>query len=92
MTSIGEPGTSLLRIVGPGGTLDVWLGSEIGRAGLEADVREASATASGHLPDLAMALGAVARRHKLEVRVIPRFGADGPSLLVLFGQRTYRAR
>ncbi|HKZ91732.1 MAG TPA: hypothetical protein VJZ50_06290 [Candidatus Limnocylindrales bacterium] len=41
---------------------------------------------------MAVALGDVARRHKLEVRVIPRVDSTGPSVLVLFGRRTYRAK
>ena len=43
-------------------------------------------------PALAMALGDVAVRNKLEVRVIPRMDSAGPSVLVLFGSRTYRSK
>jgi len=43
-------------------------------------------------PAFAMALGDVAARHKLEVRVIPRMDSAGPSVLVLFGSRTYRSK
>jgi hypothetical protein len=37
-----------------------------------------------------MALGDVAKLHKLEVRVIPRVDATGRTVLVLFGRRTHR--
>ncbi len=87
-----EPAQSLLRVVGPSGALDVWLGGPGDRATLEADVREVSERGLRRLPALAVALGDVARRHKLEVRVIPRLDANGPSVLVLFGRRTFRAK
>jgi hypothetical protein len=86
------PRDSLLRVVGPSGALDVWLGDAADRTGLEADVRDVSARDISGLPALAMALGDVAARHKLEVRVIPRMGSADPSVLVLFGRRTYRAK
>lgn len=83
---------SLLRVVGPNRALDVWLGGPGDHAALEVDVRDVSAQGIRDLPALAMALGDVATRHKLEVRVIPRTDAAGPSVLVLFGRRTYRAK
>jgi hypothetical protein len=70
----------------------VWLGSALDHAALEADVRDVSARGLTDLPTLAMALGDVAKRHKLEVRVIPRFDPAGPSVLVVFGLRTHRSR
>jgi hypothetical protein len=82
----------LLRVLGPSGALDVWLGCDGDLAALEADVRAVGARSLMGLPDLAMALGDVAKRHKLEVRVIPRAGSSGPSVLVLFGRRTNRAK
>jgi hypothetical protein len=87
-----ESKTLLLRLDGPSGVLDVWLGEAGDHAALEADVRDVSARGTGSLPALAMALGAVASRHKLEVRVIPRMDVTGRSVLVLFGRRTYRAK
>ena len=83
---------SLMRVVGPSGALDVWLGGAGDHSALEADVRDVSARGLRGLPALAVALGDVARRHKLEVRVIPRVDSTGPSVLVLFGRRTYRAK
>jgi len=41
---------------------------------------------------MAVALGEVARRHGLEVRVIPRVEAGVRFLLVIFGNRTPRFR
>ncbi len=82
---------SLLRVVGPSGALDVWLGAG-DHSALEADVRDVSARGIGTIQALATALGDVATRHKLEVRVIPRRDSSGPSVLVLFGSRTYRAK
>ena len=83
---------SLLRVIGPSGALDVWLGAEGDHSALEADVRDVSARGIESLPALAMALGDVATKHKLEVRVIPRMDSAGSSVLVLFGSRTYRAK
>ncbi len=83
---------SLLHVVGPNRALDVWLGGPGDHAALEVDVRDVSAQGIRDLPALAVALGDVATRHKLEVRVIPRMDAAGPSVLVLFGARTYRAK
>ncbi len=83
---------SLMRVVGPSGALDVWLGAAGDRAALEADVRDVSARGIGTIQALAIALGDVATRHKLEVRVIPRVDSAGPCVLVLFGSRTYRAK
>jgi hypothetical protein len=79
-------------VAGPGLPLDVWLGSAGDLSALEADVREMSARGLSDLSALAMALGDVAKRHKLEVRVIPRVDASGPTVLVLFGARTHRNR
>lgn len=87
-----ESRPSLVRIVGPSGALDVWLGGAGDHSALEAEVRDVSAQGTGRLPALAIALGDVATRHKLEVRVIPRMDADGPRVLVLFGSRTHRAK
>ena len=83
---------SLLRVTGPSGVLDVWLGAAGDSSALEADVRDVSARGIRDLAALAMALGDVATQHKLEVRVIPKMDAAGPSVLVLFGSRTYRAK
>ncbi len=83
---------SLLRIVGPSGALDVWLGAAGDHAALEADIRDVSARGIKGLPALAMALGDVATKHKLEVRVIPRKDSAGSSVFVLFGSRKYRAK
>jgi len=77
---------------GPGGILDVWLGDLAISSALETDVRAVCAAGTGGLPALAVALGDVARRHRLEVRIIPRIRVDGPSVLVLFGPRTTRAK
>jgi hypothetical protein len=85
-------GAALLRVVGPNGPLDVWLGGEGDHSALEADVRAVGALGSKGLPALAVALGDVAARHKLEVRVIPRMDARGSSILVLFGSRTHRSK
>ena len=81
-----------MRVVGPSGALDVWLGSAGQHSALEADVREVSARGLTDLSALAMALGEVARNHKLEVRVIPRNDSNGPTVLVLFGPRSPRSR
>ena len=83
---------SLLRVNGPSGALDVWLGAAGDHSALEADVRDVSARGIAGLPALAMALGDVAAKHKLEVRVIPRIDSTVSSVLVLFGSRTYRAK
>ena len=83
---------SLLRLVGPSAVLDVWLGAVGDDSTLEADVRAVSARGIIGLPALAVALGDVAADHKLEVRVIPRMDSTGSSVLVLFGDRTYRAK
>jgi hypothetical protein len=82
----------LLHLVGPSGALDVWLGCEGDVSALEADVRAVNAQGVMGLPDLAMALGDVAKRHRLEVRVIQRRDSTGPTVLVLFGRRTHRQR
>lgn len=92
MLPADKPKASLLRVVGPSGALDVWLGDAGDDSALEADVRDVSARGIAGLPALAMALGDVATRHKLEVRVIPRMDSAGSSVLVLFGDRTYRAK
>jgi hypothetical protein len=81
----------MMRVDGPSGALDVWLGCDGDASALEADVRAVSDRGLRELPALAMALGEVARLHKLEVRVIPRFDATGNTVLVLFGRRTQRA-
>jgi len=70
----------------------VWLGCEGDPAALEADVRAVSDRGIRELPALAMALGDVARLHKLELRVIPRVDAAVGFILVLFGPRTHRAK
>src|SRR3972149_12323558 len=69
-----ESRASLLRVDGPSRALDVWLGGAGDHSALEADGRDGSARDIRGLPALAMALGDVATRHKLEVRVIPRMG------------------
>jgi hypothetical protein len=91
-TQWSQAKASLVRVVGPNRALDVWLGDAGDRAALEADVRDVSDRDIKELPALAVALGDVASRHKLEVRVIPRFVPAGPSVLVLFGTRTHRAK
>jgi hypothetical protein len=68
----------------------VWLGCDGDTPALEADVRAVSDLGLRELPALAMALGDVARLHKLDVRVIPRIDATGHTVLVLFGRRTQR--
>lgn len=70
--------------------MDVWLGSEGEVSVLEADVRAVCSDELRELPALAMALGDVARLHKLEVRVIPRGSGAGRTILVLFGRRVQR--
>ena len=70
----------------------MWLGAAGEDSALENDVRDVSARGIRSLPALAMALGDVATRHKLEVRVIPRMDSSGPRVLVLFGSRTYRVK
>lgn len=70
----------------------MWLGAAGDHSALEADVRDVSARGIAGLPALAVALGDVATKHKLEVRVIPRMDSNGASVLVLFGRRTYRAK
>lgn len=90
--SAEEPRGPLLRIDGSSGALRVWLGGPGDQSALEADVREVSDRGIRRLPALAVALGDVARRHKLEVRVIPRMDEDGPVVLVIFGKRTNRPR
>lgn len=92
MPAADESRPSLLRVVGASGVLDVWLGCDGDQSALEAEVRVVSAEGLGGLPALAIALGDIAKRHKLEVRVIPRMDSHGSSVLVLFGRRTYRAR
>jgi hypothetical protein len=42
--------------------------------------------------EAAVAFGEIARRHGLEVRVIPRVEAEVSFLLVIFGKRTPRFR
>lgn len=81
-----------LRIVGPSGALDVWLGDCGDRVALETDVREVSARGFSRISVLAVAMGEVARRHRLEARVIPRTDKRDPSILVVFGSRTHRPR
>jgi len=92
MQPLHESRASLLRVVGPSGALDVWLGGPDDHSALEADVRALSARGISGLPALAVALGDVASRHKLEVRVIPRLGSADPRVLVLFGSRTHRVK
>ena len=86
------PAMPLLRIDGTDHVLRVWLGGPGDHAQLEADVREVAARGIRRLSTLAMALGAVADRHKLGVRVIPRIDDHGHSILVVFGKRTSRPR
>lgn len=81
-----------IRIIGPAGVLDVWLGTAGDLEALERDVREVSAQATDRISTLAVAMGEVARRHRLEVRVIPRTDQPDPSILVVFGARTYRPK
>jgi hypothetical protein len=69
----------------------VWLGGSSDPAALEADVRAVSD--AGQRPAAAaVAFGDIARRHGLEVRVIPRVEADVRFLLVVFGKRTLGSR
>jgi hypothetical protein len=80
-----------VRFRGPSGAVHVWLGGSSDPAALEADVR-AVADAGQRRSDAAVAFGDVARRHNLEVRVIPRVEAEASFLLVIFGKRTPRFR
>ncbi|MDA8202101.1 MAG: hypothetical protein M0Z49_04955 [Chloroflexi bacterium] len=75
-----------LTLVGPSGAIRVMFLNSVGTAELEADVREVAQRTSPR-PALAVAFGDVARRHKLEVRVVPRVGLSGPVVLVIFGTR-----
>jgi len=88
---VAEPTDRHVRMLGPNGPLHVWLGGASDPDALEADVR---AVSDVHLPraGVAVAFGEVARRHGLEVRVIPRVEAGVRCLLVLFGGRTPRFR
>ncbi len=86
------PVAPLLRLDGMGHALRVWLGGAGDHGALEADLREVAARGVATLPALAVALGSVAARHKLEVRVIPRLDDDGPSVLVIFGARVSRPK
>ncbi len=81
-----EPVDERLNLVGPNGAIRVMFLSSVGTAELETDVREVVQRSSPR-PALAVALGDVARRHKLEVRVVPRVGLGGPVVLVIFGTR-----
>ena len=80
-----------VQLRGPGGAVHAWLGGPIDPAALEADVR---AVTDSNQPrsEAAVAFGDVARRHGLEVRVIPRVEAEVSFLLVIFGKRTPRFR
>jgi hypothetical protein len=80
------PAEGYLQLDGPSGLLRVWLGGSSDPAALEADVRAVSASGQPR-PAIAVALGEVARRHRLEVRVIPRVEAGVRILLVVFGRR-----
>jgi hypothetical protein len=80
-----------VQLRGPGGAVHAWLGGPSDPAALEADVR-AVTDASQPRSDAAVAFGDVARRHGLEVRVIPRVEAEDSFLLVIFGKRTPRFR
>jgi hypothetical protein len=84
------PATPSMRMVGPSGALEVWLGAMDDRATLEAEVRAVGVSGTGQLSDLAMALGDIARRHHLDVRVITKMGVGDPRLLVFFGPRAQR--
>ena len=80
-----------VQLRGPGGAVHAWLGGPSDPAALEADVR-AVTDASQPRSNAAVAFGDVARRHGLEVRVIPRVEAEVSFLLVIFGKRTPRFR
>lgn len=80
-----------VRIHGPSGLLHVWLGGASDPVALEADVRAVSDEGRPRAA-VAVAFGEVARRHGIEVRVIPRAEAGVQFLLVLFGGRTPRFR
>ena len=80
-----------VQLRGPGGAVHAWLGGPSDPAALEADVR---AVTDSNQPrsEAAVAFGDIARRHGLEVRVIPRVEAEVSFLLVIFGKRTPRFR
>jgi hypothetical protein len=80
-----------VRIHGPSGLLHVWLGGASDPVALEADVRAVSDEGQPRAA-AAVAFGEIARRHGIEVRVIPRAEAGVHFLLVLFGGRTPRFR
>lgn len=82
--------TPLLRLDAKPHVLRVWLGGPDEQGALEADVREVAGREIARLSTLAVALGAVAERHKLGVRVVPRIDDDGESVLVIFGRRKAR--
>lgn len=82
----------LLRLNAKPHVLRVWLGEAGDQAALEADVREVADRGIARLSTLAVALGAVAERHKLGVRVVPRIDGNGQSVLVIFGTRTARPK
>ncbi len=75
-----------VHLAGPTGPMRVWLGNGAHRSRLEADVRALSASGLGRA-GTATGLGDIARRHELEVRVIPRVEEGIACLLVLFGKR-----
>lgn len=88
---VGRPADRYVQIHGPAGALHVWLRGATDLGALEADVRAVSE--AGHpRPAAAVAFGDVARRHGVEVRVIPREDAGVHVLLVVFGKRLTRYR
>ena len=90
-SEVAPPAHRHVQIHGPGGVLRVWLGGATDPDALEADVR-AVCEAGQPRAAAAVALGDVARRYGLEVRVIPRVEAGVQFLLVVFGRRTPRFR
>ena len=90
-TDARRPAERRVQIHGPAGALHVWLGGATDLGALEADVRAVSD--AGHPRSAAaVAFGDVARRHGVEVRVIPRVEAGVQFLLVVFGKRVSRYR
>jgi hypothetical protein len=80
-----------VHLAEPTGRMRVWLGDRAHRTRLEADVRALSASGLGRA-GTATGLGDIARRHELEVRVIPRVEDGIACLLVLFGKRLGTSR
>jgi hypothetical protein len=88
---VAPPGPRHVQLRGPGGAVHLWLGGSSDPTSLEADCRAVTDVGQAR-SEAAVAFGDVARRHGLEVRVIPRVEAEASFLLVVFGKRTPRIR